>query len=85
MYGTQKEKLKEEIQRSGYVAFTTNIWTSSKVQGYMTITAHYLDDRWQLCTKVVTTAEMSERHTGANIVERLTTAEEWGIPGTQVK
>ena len=35
--------------------------------------------------RVLTTAEMSERHTGANIAERLTSAaEEWGIAGTQV-
>ncbi len=67
MYTAQKEKVREETQRCGYVAFTTDIWTSVAVDGYMTITCHYLDSKWKLCTKVLTTAEMPEHHTGVNI------------------
>ena len=51
MYTAQKGKVRQEIQRCGYVAFTTDIWTSAAVDGYMTVTAHFRDSNWQLCTK----------------------------------
>ena len=64
---------------------TTDIWTSSAVHGYMTITVHFINTQWQLCTKVMSTSEMSERHTGVNISDRLVqAAEEWGITDAQV-
>ena len=47
---------------SEYVAMTTDIWT---VNGYVTITVQFFD---QLCSKVLMTAEMPERHTGIKIV-----------------
>ena len=55
IYNTQKEKLKGEISRVKFVALTTDIWTSGAVNGYLTVTVHYLDDSWKLSTKVLST------------------------------
>ena len=81
LYNVQKERLKEEIADCSHVALTTDIWTSSAVESYPTVTVHFIDKLWQMCTRVLFTKEMAERHTGRNIADRLTgMAEEWGIP-----
>ena len=81
LYNVQKERLKEEIAGCSHVALTTDIWTSSAVDSYLTVTVHFIDKLWQLCTRVLLTTEMAERHTGRNIADRLTgMADEWGIP-----
>ena len=65
---------------SGDVALTSDIWTSAATNGYLTITVHFRNSEWELHTRVISTAEMPECHTGANIAERLrSTVEEWGI------
>ena len=59
---------------------TSDIWTTAAVDGYVTITVHFIDEWWKLRIKVLMTAEMPERHTGINIANRLiTAAKEWGI------
>ena len=85
MYAEQKAKLKQEVKSSSHVALTSDIWTSSAIDSYLTITAHFRNSDWQLCTRVLTTANMAEHHTAVNIADRLTsTVEEWGIASTQV-
>ena len=85
MYAEQKEKLKQEVKSCSHVALTSDIWTSAAIDSYLTITAHFRNSDWQLCTRVLTTANMPEHHTAVNIADRLTsTVEEWGIASTQV-
>ena len=80
LYNVQKERLKKEITDCGHLALTTDIWTSSAVDSYLTVTVHFIDKLWQMCTRVLLTTEMAERHTGINIADRLTKmAEEWDI------
>ena len=63
-----------------YVAVTTDIWTSRATQAYITVTVHFLTDRWKMESKVLQTQEMPERHTGVHISERLLKASvEWKI------
>ena len=51
------------------MALTTDIWTSCTTQAYITVTAHLKN--WKLVTKVVSTAEMPERHTGVHTAQRI--------------
>ena len=44
------------------------------------MTVHFIDKSWELCSRVLLTSEMPERHTAENIASRLTqAAEEWDI------
>ena len=62
------------------IALTTDLWTSRSVESYLTITAHYINSKWELESKVLQTREKKERHTGENIAETLLTAvKEWKI------
>ena len=46
---------------------TTDIWTSGAIHGYMTVTVHFVDESWQLYSKILVTEEMPDRHTGQHI------------------
>ena len=62
------------------VSITTDLWTSTTMQPYITVTAHYLSDTWEMQAKVLCTLFMSERHTAVNIAQRLTDViQEWGL------
>ena len=86
MYQVEREKLEAELRVvDRHVGLTSDIWTSAATQGYITVTAHFIFDGWELCSKVLLTREMGERHTSVNILERLLeAAKEWGITDERV-
>ena len=50
-------------------------------ESYTTLTVHWINESWELQSKVLFTKEMSERHTGENIAAYLKQAcVHWGIP-----
>ncbi|CAM4555269.1 unnamed protein product [Leuciscus chuanchicus] len=74
-----REKIVEEM-RDQTVSLTTDLWTSSTMEPYITVTAHYITDTWKLTARVLCTSMMPERHTAANIADRLSEIiKEWGI------
>ena len=46
IYDTQKDDLREALAEVQHVALTTDCWTSRAQEGFMTVTAHFLDDKW---------------------------------------
>ena len=67
------------------MALTTDIWTSCTTQAYITVTAHFLTGNWKLVTKVLSTAEMPERHTGVHIAQRIRDSiENWGLSNERI-
>ena len=69
--GKAKRDLKELLSGIKDICITTDMWTSNKQEAYISITAHWLDDDLKLQQAVLTTAEMSERHTGVNRKDRI--------------
>ena len=35
------------------ICLTSNVWTVITIQGYMNMTAHYVDDKWKLNSKLL--------------------------------
>jgi hypothetical protein len=53
-YKNEKEKLKKFFKKScERVCLTTDTWTSSQQQNYMCVTAHFIDEAWQLQKRIV--------------------------------
>ncbi|GKA89619.1 zinc finger BED domain-containing protein RICESLEEPER 2-like protein [Tanacetum coccineum] len=53
MYQEEKNKLRETLQKNiGRVSLTTDGWTSGKQKSYMALTAHFIDNEWNLVKKV---------------------------------
>lgn len=66
MYAKAKDDVKACLKDLN-VSFTTDTWTSVATQGFITVTAHYIDVNWELVNLVLATREMDCRHTGENI------------------
>ena len=63
-----KHKLKDKLEReANSIALTTDIWTSSATEAYITVSAHYISAEWGMILCVLETPDMPERHTGQNI------------------
>lgn len=70
---------------------TTNGWPARAAQGYITITAHYIDDNFdnfdnfEIQNQTLHTRQLNSSHTAENLAEVLTNAvEEWGLKKSQL-
>lgn len=70
MHKETNEETKKQLKDRN-LAMTTDNWTSIANEGYITVTAHFLDDEFVLKSRVLATVAMPERHTGVNIADRL--------------
>lgn len=80
-YEGLKEKVSELIQHSEALSLTTDMWTSLRMESYMTVTAHFIDGDWKAQSLVLETKQIEEAHTGRNIAARLSeVADAFKIP-----
>ena len=79
-YDKVREEVKDELNHASAVCLTTDIWTSSISQSYMTVTCHFIDNSWHLKSYVLETVHLSVSHTAENIAsELIRIANEWSI------
>lgn len=57
----------------GDISLTCDIWTSITMESYIGITAHFIDDKWQLCYLTLDIQPMPHPHTGTAIKDTLLT------------
>ncbi|XP_033753063.1 zinc finger BED domain-containing protein 1-like [Pecten maximus] len=80
LYEETKLDVLNELANTSYVAITTDGWTSRAVESYITITAHYLNKNWMLCSRVLQTRIIHESPTAVNVGAVLSGAiVEWGL------
>ncbi|KAF1881647.1 hypothetical protein Lal_00039865 [Lupinus albus] len=76
----EKKKLKAWFAKScNRVCMTTDCWTSNQNLGYMSLTAHFIDEDWRLQNRILNFC-LVENHKGETIgreIERC--LREWGI------
>ena len=65
IYNEHKEEI-IDCMRGKVISLTSDMWTSAAVQGFITVTGHFIQD-WELKNIVMATRIMTERHTGVNI------------------
>ena len=54
IYNLEKDKLQKVLQKlKSRIAIITDMWTSNQRKGYMSITAHFLDDSWILQSRIL--------------------------------
>ena len=55
IYGHEREKSMHEIEKNrSRIAITIDMWTSqNKKQGFIVVTAHFIDDFWRLQSRVM--------------------------------
>ncbi|KAJ4919271.1 hypothetical protein JOQ06_022231 [Pogonophryne albipinna] len=80
LYAQTKAHVKASLGKAERVALTCDGWTSRTTEAYVTITAHFINEEWDLVTYVLQTRDMPESHTGHNLAEHLRKAlAEWEI------
>ncbi|KAL0536677.1 hypothetical protein IC582_025637 [Cucumis melo] len=80
MYMKEKKKLKNALTRSGQrVCLTTDTWTSVQNINYMVLTAHFIDDDWNLHKRILNFCQVAN-HKGDTIGRAIEKClEGWGI------
>ncbi|CAB81093.1 AT4g05510 [Arabidopsis thaliana] len=77
----EKQILKSELERiPSRICLTSDCWTSLGGDGYIVLTAHYVDTRWILNSKILSFSDMLPPHTGDALASKIHEClKEWGI------
>ena len=70
MYTELKEKVSTVIKSAKMLALTTDCWTSRSTDSYISITSHFIDDKFKRQLVVLDTFPMCERHTAQNLLSK---------------
>ncbi|XP_021735189.1 zinc finger BED domain-containing protein RICESLEEPER 2-like [Chenopodium quinoa] len=81
MYKREKEKLKAVLGSTcSRIALTSDCWTSLTTDGYISLTAHYVDNSWCLQKKILNFSYIGPPHTGIHLCDHVYgLLKEWGI------
>ena len=67
-YTSGKALLVDKLQSDAFLlSLTTDIWTSSSTEAYISLTCHFLTSQWEFVDCVLATRSFPEHHTGENI------------------
>ncbi|XP_059289836.1 zinc finger BED domain-containing protein RICESLEEPER 2-like [Lycium ferocissimum] len=80
-YIREKEKLKRILAKiPNRVILTSDCWTSSNSEGYICLTAQFVDANWRLVCTILNFCRMYPPHTGVELVDTIYDClKEWGI------
>ncbi|RHN43009.1 putative transcription factor C2H2 family [Medicago truncatula] len=82
VYLLEKDKLKKQLAAvKGGVCLSFHCWTSStSSHGYVTLTAHFMDDQWNLVVKVLSFCHFNPSHDSFELSRKVIDClQEWGI------
>uniref|UniRef100_A0A803MTI1 BED-type domain-containing protein n=1 Tax=Chenopodium quinoa TaxID=63459 RepID=A0A803MTI1_CHEQI len=72
MYKREKEKLKAVLGSTcSRIALTSDCWTSLTTDGYISLTAHYVDNSWCLQKKILNFSYIGPPHTGIHLCDHV--------------
>ncbi|CAA7016433.1 unnamed protein product [Microthlaspi erraticum] len=80
-YLSESDNLKRELASlPGRISFTSDLWSAITHEGYMCLTAHYVDRNWKLQSKILSFFAFKSPHTGmACAMKLLEKWSEWGV------
>lgn len=81
LYEHERNRLRGELIRSpGRISLTSDAWTSIVTDGYLSLTAHYIDSNWVLQKRILNFSYMPPPHTGVALAEKISgLVKTWGI------
>lgn len=73
-YDERKNLIRSFLQNAeGRISLTCDVWTSLQQLGYLAITAHFLDEKWNLVSLLISFQLIPYPHTGTNIANCIKT------------
>lgn len=81
LYLAEKAQLYDIFDaHTGRVSITSDLWTSSNMTGYMSMTAHYIGLDWKLHKKIIGFIHVETPHTGEHVAaEIISRLYEWNL------
>jgi len=81
LFAREKEKLKLFLESfHGRISFTSDCWTSLNTDGFISLTAHYIDANWVLHKRILNFAFMPPSHNVVSLAEKLLLLlKDWGL------
>ncbi|KAM0861317.1 hypothetical protein ACQ4PT_045962 [Festuca glaucescens] len=71
VYKKEKETLKVALQDVDYISLTIDLWTSNQTISYMCVVGHYIDEEWNMQTRVLAFMELDPPHSGHMIADAI--------------
>ena len=85
LYTQTREKVMHEMSHAQYFAATTDLWSSTTTEPYISCTVHFVGDNWKLQSYCLQTMYCPEDHTGENLASALeSTLEAWKLEPEQL-
>ncbi|XP_057451882.1 zinc finger BED domain-containing protein RICESLEEPER 2-like [Lotus japonicus] len=83
LYEGEKKKLKEELAKvPSRINLTSDLWTACTAAGYISLTAHYVDENWKLNSKILNFCHCPPPHSGQELAKIVNDfLVDWGIEG----
>lgn len=80
-FNRQKTQLLEVLKNlNSRVSLTADLWTSNQELGYICVTCHFVDNKWNLHKRIINFAHVETPHNATNLLNvMLKTMEDWGI------
>ena len=80
MYGSEKTTKPEQLAQATFIALTGDHWTSVGNHNYLGVTAHVINDKWQLHLFALGVVKTEEKHFAKACASQfLEVAKEWEI------
>ncbi|XP_054821595.1 zinc finger BED domain-containing protein RICESLEEPER 2-like [Prosopis cineraria] len=71
-YELQKDKLKVILSKSpSRICLTSDCWTAVTSEGYICLTAHFVDENWKLNSKILSFCKMEPPHSGHELASKV--------------
>lgn len=80
-YNQIYDQIKANLNRNvEFVSLTTDTWTSLRNESYMAVTVHFIDEKCELNSYLLSCSKFSEKHTSENLKSSLLEiTENWSI------
>ena len=80
LYEEKVAELKETLVSIEHCTLTTDLWTSNKTMGYLTVTCHFISQSWEIESYVLERTHVDQAHTIKNLgSELMTITDKWDI------
>lgn len=71
LFDQVREQVKKELRSIKHYATTTDLWLSRTMEPYISLTVHFINEEWKLCSRCLQTSYFPEDHTGEQISQGL--------------
>lgn len=85
LHAEVRDQVETELRELKHYATTTDLWSSRTMDPYISLTIHFIDDEWKLCSKCLQTSYFPDDHMGELIAQGLREClESWGLDEEQM-